>query len=331
MNTNNTAPAGGAGAGRVIGEITTTVPRPADIAPCDSDPRLAEAIWQTSQGRPVFVLSRSKRPLLNCPPCRDTDAEHRAACTCLTCHSFHAATTDPGRVAAMLTAHPRGLLALRTGAASEVVVIDVDPRNGGMIDPEIMAPTFGAATGGGGWHLWYRHPGGYVPSRELERERFPGVDVKADGGYIVLPPSVHPKTGMPYRWLPARPLVDMPRPLLELVTAPSAASAPVIPLPRSTVREPGHAAGKITNPERLLAAILDKVRAAPEGRRRPTLYGGARGVAKLVQADALTLTEAWNVLTIAANTASRAGKHPMTAREIRTAIIGGFTAEGLRP
>jgi len=61
-----------------------------------------------------------------------------------------------------------------------------------------MPETLRSATGGGGRHLLYRHPPGFViPSR---KPWIPGVDVKSDGGYVVLPESNH-KSGVPYRWL----------------------------------------------------------------------------------------------------------------------------------
>jgi Bifunctional DNA primase/polymerase, N-terminal len=77
----------------------------------------------------VFVLSPSKTPVANCAPCR---AEHNTptqmeACECLACHGFHAATLDRDCLAQMLRQYPRGLLAIRTGAPSGIVVIDVDP------------------------------------------------------------------------------------------------------------------------------------------------------------------------------------------------------------
>ncbi len=43
--------------------------------------------------------------------------------------------------------------------------------------------------GGGGRHFWFRHPGGYVPSRVGLR---PGLDLRGDGGLVVAPPSLHP-------------------------------------------------------------------------------------------------------------------------------------------
>src|SRR5262245_19646567 len=119
------------------------------------------------------------------------------ACNCLCCHGFYAATTDPDRIRAMRAAHPTGLLAMRTGTASDLVAIDIDPRNGGTLDPALMPPTATVATGGGGWHLFYRHPGGglLIPSRKLEGH--PGIDIKGDGGYVTAAPSIHPSTKMP--------------------------------------------------------------------------------------------------------------------------------------
>lgn len=295
---------------------------------------LAAALDTAALGWPVFVLGRTKRPVANCPPCRKAadqpgnGGHDPAACGCLTCHGFYAATTDPDRIAAMLAAVPRGLLAVRTGAASGLVVVDIDPRHGGRVDPALMPPTRAVATGHDGWHLYYRHPGQPVPSRPLPGRA--GVDVKADGGYVVLPPSVHPDTGRAYRWLTAaRPVVEMPPALAEAVTDPP--PRPPDPHPttppaarpgtRPTARPVG--GGGISSPEALLTATLATVRAAPQGRRRTTLYGAARGLARMVTAGALTHTAAVAALTDAGRAAQQ------TDRDIHAAITGGFRDEGL--
>jgi hypothetical protein len=84
------------------------------------------------EGWPVFVLGRSKRPVANCRACKTAEPSHDlAGCGCLTCHGFHAATTDPARLAAMARKVPGGLLATRTGTAAGLAVVDIDPRNGG--------------------------------------------------------------------------------------------------------------------------------------------------------------------------------------------------------
>jgi hypothetical protein len=72
-----------------------------------------------------------------------------------------------------------------------------------------------------------------------------------------------------------------------------------------------------------LAAHLDAVASAEAGRRRVTLYGAARGVARMVDAGAITRDAAWSVLTEAGRQADQ------TERDIRAAILGGFRDEGV--
>jgi hypothetical protein len=275
----------------------------------------AAALGYMRRGWPVFVLGRSKRPVANCAGCKTAGPRHDpAACGCLTCHGFYAATTSPARLAAMLRAVPGGVLAIRTGTAAGLAVVDIDPRNGGQVDRALMTPTAAVATGGGGWHLYYRHPGGpllpAVPGR-------PGVDVKADGGYVVAPPSVHPGTGRAYRWAGERPVTEMP-PALRAALAPAAADRPA-PL---TASPETRRAGGISSPAALLAAHLAAVRDAPEGKRRHTLYGAARGIARMVTAGAITEHDARAVLTAAGLAAQQ------TERDIRAAIDGAFRDEG---
>jgi Bifunctional DNA primase/polymerase, N-terminal/YspA, cpYpsA-related SLOG family len=284
-------------------------------APAGLTPEAA-ALDYMRRGWPVFVLGRSKRPVANCPGCKTAAPGHDpAGCSCLTCHGFHAATLSPDRLAAMLAAVPGGLLAIRTGTIAGLAVVDIDPRNGGAIDPALMTPTAAVATGGGGWHLFYRHPGGpllpALPGRA-------GVDVKADGGYVVAPPSVHPGTGRAYRWAGDRPVTEMPPALAAALTPPPAAAQPAllsrpVPVPR---------AGGISSPDALLGSLVRAVLTAPEGRRRVTLYGAARGAARMVTAGALTEPGARAVLTAAGLAAQQ------TERDIRAAIDGAFKDEG---
>lgn len=85
-----------------------------------------------------------------------------------------------------------------TGAVSGLVVRDIDVGRGG--DPSKVArefPTgFSVATGGGGVHLYYSHPGKPVGNGVGAD----GVDIRGDGGYVVAPPSVH-ASGKQYAWI----------------------------------------------------------------------------------------------------------------------------------
>ncbi|MEV0392311.1 bifunctional DNA primase/polymerase [Polymorphospora rubra] len=275
---------------------------------------LAAALAYAGRGWPVFLLGRSKRPVANCKSCRTVSADHdREACTCLTCHGFYAATTDPQRIREILDVTPGGLLAIRTGTVSGLAVVDIDPRNGGTLLPDLMPPTYCIRTGSNGWHLYYRHPGTVLAGKLAGHD---GIDIKADGGYVVAPPSIHPATGRPYRQAGNRPVVEMPPPLLD-ACRPTPAPAPMPPVTPNTAA----GGGGISSPAALLAAHLSAVAHAPEGRRRTTLYGAARGVARLVAAGLINHTDAHHALTHAGRAAGQ------TDRDIRAAIRGGFTAE----
>lgn len=101
---------------------------------------------------------------------------------------------------------PGSNIGVVTGGVSGVVVLDVDPRNGGDASLAEMERCFGALprtpevrTGGGGRHLWFRAPEQAVPSRVV----LPGLDVKGEGGVVIVPPSVHP-SGVRYAWVRGR-------------------------------------------------------------------------------------------------------------------------------
>jgi hypothetical protein len=79
--------------------------------------------------------------------------------------------------------------ALITGAVSGRIVIDFDgPEGETWLKDWEQVPC--VRTGRGGAHVHYEHPGWYVPTlngkakKELG-ERWPGVDVKGDGGYAI--------------------------------------------------------------------------------------------------------------------------------------------------
>lgn len=117
----------------------------------------------------------------------------------------HEATNDPVQILKWWTLWPDANPACATGVGSNVVVLDFDPGHGGddivfQFEQRFgqLPDTWQVLTGGGGWHYYFRHPGGYVRS---SANRFgPGVDVKADGGYVMLPGSTHPDTKRTYYW-----------------------------------------------------------------------------------------------------------------------------------
>ncbi len=100
---------------------------------------------------------------------------------------------------------PDANVAVVTGSVSGVAVLDVDPRSGG--DDALAAlearwgqlpATVEARSGGGGRHVWFSEPG-ELPSAVLA----PGVELKAERGTVIAPPSVH-VSGARYAWRPGR-------------------------------------------------------------------------------------------------------------------------------
>jgi hypothetical protein len=288
----------------------------------------AAALRYAANGWPVFVLGRTKHPVANCAACKPVSGivpHDPQGCRCLTCHSFYAATREPRVIARMLAMVPAGLLAIRTGAASGLVVIDVDPAHGGtqslavLRDRGLLAPTRFVRTGSGGLHLYYRHPGPHLKIKCSQGQLGPGIDVRADGGYIVAPPSVHPLTGHPYLWADENAAIaEMHRALRAECSPPTTPP----PAPR-TVTPRLSGARCISSPAALLEANLNAVRDAKEGSRRTALYGCARGIARMVAAGAINSTDAQAALMEVGLAAGQ------TDRDCRAAITGGFRDEGV--
>ena len=98
--------------------------------------------------------------------------------------------------------YPNANIGVVTGKISRIVVIDLDPDKGGNESRaeiyEQASTDLIAKTGRGGYHLYYRYPEdvGHIPNRV---GLLPGVDVRADGGYVVAPPSAH-SSGRLYEW-----------------------------------------------------------------------------------------------------------------------------------
>jgi len=107
------------------------------------------------------------------------------------------------QVDAWFTDHPDANVGIVTGAVSGLVVLDIDPAHGGddsLAELERRyAPlprTVEVLTGGGGRHVYFRHPGGTVQNKV---GLAPGIDLRGDGGVVVAPPSIHP-SGRRYEW-----------------------------------------------------------------------------------------------------------------------------------
>jgi len=192
----------------------------------------AEARRLAERGWPVF-------------PVHAVDSDGRCTCgrsDCVkpgkhprTVNGLLDATTNPATIERWWSRWPNANLGVVTGAASGLLVLDIDPRHGGddalheleRAYDELPA-TVEAHTGGGGRRILFEHVAGLGNSRGGLPE---GIDVRGDGGYFVAPPSVH-ESGRAYEWeadhAPGEvALAPLPPWLVELLTAsPTATGAP---------------------------------------------------------------------------------------------------------
>jgi hypothetical protein len=118
-----------------------------------------------------------------------------------------AATTDPAVIQRWFKRHPLWNLGLPTGHG--MAVLDVDRKHGGIKSLRELGRRHGdlprtvvSRTGGRGLHFLLLLPPGVVLHNTVSKIA-PGLDIRGDGGQIVLPPSLH-FSGNPYRWDPAR-------------------------------------------------------------------------------------------------------------------------------
>ena len=184
-------------------------------------------------------------------------------------------------------------LGIVTGKASQVVVMDFDDeaawneglRRGGF-------PVTPMSLTGKGRHAYFAHPGGDRRNRTgLDGLR---LDIRADGGIAIAPPTWHPKYERRYRWVDGRSPWDVPfAPIpLELIAWCWPVEQPLTFHPTGV---------EVKAPTRYIEAALrgevDSVLASTKGTRNDTLNYAAWQVFRL---DGIDLVNATDVLLEAA-------------------------------
>jgi hypothetical protein len=163
---------------------------------------LAHAITRAANGWPVFPL-RGKAPAIPNPHPKDSPERKTCKGDCgLDGHGVLDATLDITKICEWWCGPYRGAnIGGRVPAG--LFVLDGDPRKEGhresyraLLADHTFQPTLMTISGrlDGGWHRFYRHPGGKLSTARLGK----GFDIKDSAGYVVLPPSIHPDSGHPY-------------------------------------------------------------------------------------------------------------------------------------
>ena len=248
----------------------------------------------------------------------------------LTRRGLKDATTDRRVVAAWWRRWPAANVALATGSASGVVVIDVDVPQGDhslarLLQAGYELPqTSAVRTGSGGMHLYYAEPevpvgnsAGRLPGAELE---LPGVDLRGEGGYVVAPPSLH-VSGSFYEWIDSD---------ADLAPAPAWLRA----IEHGRTSEPARAAmvaPGCSTPYGLaaLSGELEELRSALVGTRNHTLNRCAFRLGRLVAGGELNEPEV--VEALRAQALGRGLKPGEIERTISSGLAAGRRQPRSRP
>ncbi|MCK6485442.1 MAG: bifunctional DNA primase/polymerase [Phycisphaerae bacterium] len=169
----------------------------------------------------------------------------------LTEHGLLDATTDVEQITAWWTQHPDANIAIRTDG---LVVIDVDgDGNAWLADEPTKMSALDAAplslTPRGGRHYFFRQPEGRS-WRNTAGRLASCVDTRANGGYVLVAPSV--VDGRPYRWadehelsLPLHKLPEPPAWLVELLDALAASNGVAVETPAGNTISKGQRNGTL--------------------------------------------------------------------------------------
>ncbi|OJH35567.1 bifunctional DNA primase/polymerase [Cystobacter ferrugineus] len=155
------------------------------------------------------------------------------------------ATTDAARIREWWQQWPTANVAIATGSASGIDVVDADAKADGVTtlfkladERGALPETVTARTSGGGCHVYFRHTGLVSKAGSLA----PGLDTRGNGGYVIAPPSLH-RTGERYTWVPGlapseMPLAEAPEWIRVAAQPKGSRPAPVLPVNTVNVWQP---------------------------------------------------------------------------------------------
>lgn len=240
-----------------------------------------------------------------------------------------AATVDGAIIERWWQDRPLASPAVATGAGSGLWVMDVDVKGdaGGLASLAMLESEYGdlksswvTRTPSGGLHLWFSHP--------LDRGvrnivgLLPGIDIRGDGGLIVLPPAQ--RAGRQYVWLTCpgtNELRPAPQDLLNEVTAFPDREVELQRRPALAFKTAPAAAAYIS---RVLEGECATVAATAEGGRNDQLFRSSARIGQFVAGNALSEGTAERNLEIAALSC---GLEPReAARTIQSGLRRGASA-----
>jgi len=227
------------------------------------------ALWWANHGIPIFPLWWAADGVCACPNGTECSSPAKHP---MTPNGFNDATDNPDTISEWWERWPTANIGAPTGDTFDVIDIDGGAAAWAQLTAKHGTPTHIAVAmtgrGAGGFH-YYTTPGGQKTIPSGKRGLPAKIEIKGQGGYIVVPPSVH-ATGRAYQWI--KPIdgemhgdIDWPE-WLANVTA--AETKPTPPPPSAPINNPNIPADRVS---RYGAAVLtracDLVRNAGEGGR----------------------------------------------------------------
>lgn len=229
---------------------------------------------------------------------------------------FKDAVDDEGIIEAWSRDYPNANVGVACGEVSGIIVVDIDPRNGGMETVRSLRqrgfelpPTISVFTPSGGVHGYYRYQDGLSGSRNPLGA---GIDVQSNGKYVVAPPS-RLSDGRGYSWRRA-PFGDsfppLPQWVVKRLTPPKPTRTPFYEPVRG---DPGDLTGPMVFLETMTA-----------GERNKVLFWAACRAGDMMRKGEISETEAISQLMAAgARAGLDQGEMPKTIRSgIRKGISG---------
>jgi hypothetical protein len=181
------------------GKAGDTLSDPAEAAQSATEepPVMLEwALFWASNGIPVFpVHSVTPDGICKCrngSQCKSTGKHPK------TFGGLKEASTDPEIIKRWWQADPLANIGGVTGGAVRLLGVDCDPRHGGDASLHDLVEAHGSEwletlqvkTGGSGHHFFYTYPAD-VELGNTVNKLAPGIDTRAEGGYVVMAPSLH--------------------------------------------------------------------------------------------------------------------------------------------
>ena len=185
-------------------------------------PQLEAALAYAQRGWPVLPVHTVEEGRCSCcqPDCSSPGKHPRIK------GGFKNATPKEEQIRAWWEKWPDANIGLATGFLPQLVVLDIDPRNGGDASLSQLEAEYGqlphtltVSSGSGGTQFYFA--GGLLPCRA---NILPGIDFRGENGYIVAPPSFHASGGK-YEVAIDAPLAALPIWLAELIRGPKAEGA----------------------------------------------------------------------------------------------------------